>query len=95
MKTKKIKVGDKFVGGDAPITVQSMTNTDTKDVQATVNQYSDIDIDQWYAPYVSFALSLNFLERTLHFDPTAGMTRGDAAILIYKIAVHNENMAVQ
>ncbi|ECJ9816626.1 flavodoxin-dependent (E)-4-hydroxy-3-methylbut-2-enyl-diphosphate synthase [Salmonella enterica] len=36
--TRKIQVGSQFVGGDAPITVQSMTNTDTHDVAATVAQ---------------------------------------------------------
>lgn len=36
--TKQIHVGPVAVGGDAPITVQSMTNTDTKDVKATVAQ---------------------------------------------------------
>lgn len=36
--TKKIYVGDVAVGGDAPISVQSMTNTDTCDVEATLAQ---------------------------------------------------------
>lgn len=36
--TKQIHVGRVAVGGAAPITVQSMTNTDTKDVKATVAQ---------------------------------------------------------
>lgn len=37
-KTKKIYLGDVPIGGDAPIAVQSMTNTDTRDVAATVAQ---------------------------------------------------------
>lgn len=37
-KTRKIFVGNVAIGGDAPITIQSMTNTDTKDVKATVEQ---------------------------------------------------------
>ncbi len=37
-KTRKIRVGDTFIGGDSPITVQSMTNTDTRDVLSTVDQ---------------------------------------------------------
>ncbi len=37
-KTKKIFVGNVAVGGDAPITVQSMTNTDTRDIKKTVSQ---------------------------------------------------------
>ena len=36
--SRKIKVGDIEVGGDAPIAVQSMTNTLTHDVDATVGQ---------------------------------------------------------
>lgn len=36
--TKKITVGGVAVGGDAPVTVQSMCNTKTHDVEATVNQ---------------------------------------------------------
>ncbi len=36
--SRKIWVGNVPVGGDAPITVQSMTNTDTRDVKATVEQ---------------------------------------------------------
>lgn len=36
--TKKIFVGDVAIGGDAPISVQSMTNTDTCDVAGTVAQ---------------------------------------------------------
>ncbi|SMB83815.1 4-hydroxy-3-methylbut-2-en-1-yl diphosphate synthase [Peptoniphilus asaccharolyticus DSM 20463] len=37
-QTKQIMVGNIPVGGDAPITVQSMTNTKTKDVESTVKQ---------------------------------------------------------
>jgi len=37
-KTRRIRVGDVPVGGGAPISVQSMTNTDTRDVRATVGQ---------------------------------------------------------
>ena len=37
-KTRKIWVGDVPVGGNSPISVQSMTNTDTDDVVSTVKQ---------------------------------------------------------
>src|SRR3984885_8587896 len=37
-KSKKIRVGNVEVGGDAPITVQSMTNTVTADVRGTIAQ---------------------------------------------------------
>ena len=36
--SRQIQVGDVAVGGDAPISVQSMTNTDTCDVEATLSQ---------------------------------------------------------
>lgn len=37
-KTRVIKVGNRLIGGDNPITVQSMTNTLTKDVNSTIYQ---------------------------------------------------------
>ena len=41
-KTKVINVGDIKIGGDNPISVQSMTNTLTSDIQATIRQINDI-----------------------------------------------------
>ena len=41
--SKAIQVGDVTVGGDAPITVQSMTKTDTRDVKATVRQIKELE----------------------------------------------------
>ncbi len=41
-KTKVIKVGEVKIGGDNPISVQSMTNTLTTDVKSTINQINDI-----------------------------------------------------
>ena len=41
--TKPIQVGGVKVGGDAPITVQSMTKTDTRDVDATVRQIRKLE----------------------------------------------------
>lgn len=43
-KSRQIMVGNVPVGGDAPITVQSMTNTETCDVDATVNQINQIQM---------------------------------------------------
>ena len=37
-KSRQITVGSVAIGGDAPISVQTMTNTDTTDVKATVKQ---------------------------------------------------------
>ena len=41
-KTRQIMVGDVAVGGDAPISVQTMTNTLTSDAQATIEQISSV-----------------------------------------------------
>ncbi|HEV3446527.1 MAG TPA: flavodoxin-dependent (E)-4-hydroxy-3-methylbut-2-enyl-diphosphate synthase, partial [Gemmataceae bacterium] len=35
-KTREVRVGDKVVGGDNPIWVQSMTTTDTYDLEGTL-----------------------------------------------------------
>ena len=42
-KTRKIKVGNIDVGGDAPISVQSMTNTLTTDHKATIKQIKQLE----------------------------------------------------
>ena len=42
-KSRQIHVGSVPVGGDAPITVQSMTNTLTHDVKATVEQIQGLE----------------------------------------------------
>jgi len=41
-KTKKIKVGKVEIGGDAPISVQSMTNTLTTNMDATIKQINEL-----------------------------------------------------
>ena len=43
-KSRSIHVGDVLVGGDAPITVQSMTTTLTTDVDATVRQIRQLEV---------------------------------------------------
>ena len=42
-KTRKIRVGNIFIGGDAPIAIQSMTNTDTHDKKATLEQVLSLE----------------------------------------------------
>lgn len=42
-QTRKVKVGNIYIGGDAPVSVQSMTNTDTRDVEATVKQIKQLE----------------------------------------------------
>jgi len=42
-KTRQVMIGDVALGGDAPISVQSMTNTKTEDVEATVAQIEGLE----------------------------------------------------
>ena len=41
-KSKQISIGSVKIGGDAPISVQSMCNTDTRDIDATLNQINEL-----------------------------------------------------
>ena len=41
-KSVTVKIGDVRVGGEAPVVVQSMTNTDTADAQATIQQVAQL-----------------------------------------------------
>ena len=40
--SKQIQIGNIKIGGDAPISVQSMTNTDTRDVKSTLKQINNL-----------------------------------------------------
>lgn len=42
-KTRVVKIGDCLIGGDNPIVVQSMTSTDTRNVEATVQQIQALE----------------------------------------------------
>jgi (E)-4-hydroxy-3-methylbut-2-enyl-diphosphate synthase len=42
-ETRKIKIGNIYIGGGSKIAVQSMTSTDTRDVEATVNQILQLE----------------------------------------------------
>jgi (E)-4-hydroxy-3-methylbut-2-enyl-diphosphate synthase len=41
--SKQLRIGNVTVGGDAPIVVQSMTKTDTRDIPATINQIKELE----------------------------------------------------
>ncbi|NKF06043.1 flavodoxin-dependent (E)-4-hydroxy-3-methylbut-2-enyl-diphosphate synthase [Clostridium gasigenes] len=41
-QTRKVKVGNKFLGGDSPVSIQSMTNTDTRDAKKTLDQINEL-----------------------------------------------------
>ena len=42
-KSRQIRVGNVKIGGDAPVVVQSMTNTDTRDMDATIRQIKRLE----------------------------------------------------
>ena len=68
--TKKIYVGDVAVGGDAPISVQSMTYSDTRDVKATVEQinrlhFAGADMVRVAVPQMEDALALKEIKEQI------------------------------
>ncbi len=70
VKTKKIYVGDVAVGGDAPISVQSMTYSDTRDVAATVEQinrlhFAGADMVRVAVPEMEDALALRAIKEQI------------------------------
>ena len=80
-KTRQIYVGNVVVGGDAPIAVQSMTNTKTQDAQATLAQIRTLadagcDIIRCAVPDMEAALALKDIVKgspipviaDIHFD---------------------------
>lgn len=80
-ETRKIRIKNIYVGGDSRITVQSMTNTDTRDVEATLNQtralmVAGCDIIRCAVPDMEAAEALKDITRQLpipvvadiHFD---------------------------
>jgi (E)-4-hydroxy-3-methylbut-2-enyl-diphosphate synthase len=79
--TKVIKIGDKVIGGGNPILIQSMTNTKTEDVEATVNQIKELtvagcDIIRCAVPTMEAAKALKEIKKQIsiplvadiHFD---------------------------
>ena len=40
--TRQLQLGSVFIGGDAPVSVQSMTNTRTDDAAATLKQIKEL-----------------------------------------------------
>ncbi|MEA2049493.1 MAG: flavodoxin-dependent (E)-4-hydroxy-3-methylbut-2-enyl-diphosphate synthase [Campylobacterota bacterium] len=67
-KTKKIFVGDVAIGGDAPISVQSMTYTKTEDIESTVEQirqlhFAGADIVRLAVPTMEAAYALKEIKK--------------------------------
>ena len=86
-ETKKIKVGDLFIGGDSPITVQSMTNTDTRNIPATIDQIKRLEeagceIIRLAVPDQEAAVAIKEIKRAasipvvadIHFDYRLALT---------------------
>lgn len=80
-KSRKVKVGKLYIGGDSPITVQSMTTTDTTDAKATIEQIQGLeeigcDIVRVSAPTIEAAKALREIKENIsiplvvdiHFD---------------------------
>lgn len=74
--TKKIKLGNIYVGGDSPITVQSMTNTDTRNISATVSQIIKLeeagcDIIRCAVPNMEASEALEKIIKQVHIPVVA------------------------
>jgi (E)-4-hydroxy-3-methylbut-2-enyl-diphosphate synthase len=70
-KTREVRVGDKVVGGDHPIWVQSMTTTDTYDLDATVAEIhrmeaAGCEIVRVTVPKAQDAAVLSEIKRRIH-----------------------------
>lgn len=79
--TKAVKIGNKVIGGGNPILIQSMTNTKTEDIEATVNQIKELtvagcDIIRCAVPTMEAATALSSIKKQIaiplvadiHFD---------------------------
>ena len=74
--TKKIRIGSKTIGGGSPIAIQSMTNTKTEDVQATVDQIlalenAGCDIIRCTVPNPEAAAAIREIKKQIHIPLVA------------------------
>ena len=74
--TKVIKIGDRVIGGGNPILIQSMTNTKTEDVEATVAQIlrleeAGCEIIRCTVPTMEAALALQEIKKQIHIPLVA------------------------
>ena len=74
--TKVIKIGDRVIGGGNPILIQSMTNTKTEDVEATVNQIKELeaagcDIRRCAVPTMEAAKALKEIKKQINIPLVA------------------------
>ena len=76
MKTTEVKIGNRVIGGDNPILIQSMTNTKTQDVEATVAQILQLekagcDIIRCAVPDMDAAKALGKIKEQIHIPLVA------------------------
>ena len=76
MHTKVIQIGDRKIGGGNPIAIQSMTNTKTEDVKATVEQIlrlerSGCEIIRCTVPTLEAAAAIREIKKQIHIPLVA------------------------
>lgn len=74
--TRKVRIGDIWIGGGNPVAIQSMTNTRTEDVKATVNQIlrleeAGCEIVRCAAPTMEAAEAFGEIKRQIHIPLVA------------------------
>ncbi|MGF0031789.1 flavodoxin-dependent (E)-4-hydroxy-3-methylbut-2-enyl-diphosphate synthase [Bariatricus sp. SGI.154] len=75
-ETKKIQIGNVWIGGGNPVAIQSMTNTKTEDVDATVAQILELEkagceIIRCAVPTMEAALALAKIKERIHIPLVA------------------------
>ena len=75
-QTKEVKIGNVWIGGNHPIAIQSMTNTKTEDVEATVKQIlaleaAGCEIIRCAVPTMEAALALKEIKKQIHIPLVA------------------------
>lgn len=75
-RTREIKIGDVWIGGENPIAIQSMTNTKTENVEDTVNQIlalerAGCDIIRSAVPTMEAAQALKEIKKQIHIPLVA------------------------
>ena len=75
-ETKKVMIGNVCIGGGSPVAIQSMTNTKTEDVEATVTQIlalekAGCEIIRCAVPTMEAALALKEIKKQIHIPLVA------------------------
>lgn len=75
-ETRKVRIGDVWIGGGNPVAIQSMTNTRTEDVEATVEQIQRLEragceIIRCAVPTMEAAEALGKIKKRIHIPLVA------------------------